>query len=1499
MAGVVKQQYRSSIGNIGIARQSQAGQITAEAIVRGADTFSGILFERAEADAKQAGAEMAQSASTQDIYGIDENGQRDPLRALKDGNFFTMGGRIQQEAYKNVVTQRFNNKVELDMRDNSARISTEVMGLFNPAVEFERRFSDYISKVGNSVDAPYKSFVTDTGSLWLSQRRASLAEQQKRKQLADIKAAALKRHQENLETALTLGASGEAVFPSMVSNQNQSIDTSSYLATGDTGGSNEVEIINNAIIASKGKAREVDLHFMSGKFMGRVARFSGKDADIRSSNFISAIATLTTSGFDETVLEASGLPEEDIQFLKDSFAQMPNATISEISKLIKRVKPTAEAVSNRATVAAEALRRQDVVASKETAASYKEVLGMLQRNVADNLAFEGPLKESFDFLSSAQDNLTDFAGDKNINSSQVAIYQSNLEKYENQVGERIILEQLVKLGQVDEATLSKISQALNGTNKKTDLENLGFEFPNSLDNYGLWDKVEITPKVTDALSGIKNYNKAIAAHEVKVRQSFNDLYLDNRLNDIINAHGTIVFPDEVGGGVISQANFNARNLESDLDKNGILDATAQSKIDSAVAENRIYTLFPPDISLAALIDVKSIVANLAGSQKQSYKEYSALGLGSDQSLDAVINILSGVDQARAKTIVNDLISAKKAGIASSDARMARLRTGINEKVTDFLFTASSSLEGKLDFAGVASVQGLVDIVIKDKEFPVFDDGSFPPSLRNQQRQLHDANKNIVETLKADAAKLLPEDLKKFREEFSKAVSLKKGRILVNKIIRHPLGEARTGSLKDSLEQLKSLRAFLAVEGVAINESGVRLDVIAVLDGIINNSVDKEKLKSSLKESVNQSVKFIEERIADQEEFLKQSSAYTAGGDLLVSPAEASKIIRDKYKLGPDWVAQSEAILNSKEGDELFPQKEGVLATIRVRGKYINTDIVNSMRSFLNETASVGVTSLTPTQFSRLYENYAETINSNGKPAASAVLSKFFTTDEIAIMTTLQLAESSGATDQVLSDLRIAEKMELNATDRKKLEGGLAAFYDPQIVSESVFDFNSFNAELEGFVGSDLWNKSSPEFKQGIRDYAKSLYIMSTRTNAMTLDKASQAITDFANQSHFVSPESIDTVYHGSTTTSANVRTVFGEDEAVQSAIAELVATLVSQVHANPGELTDPSNKNFILPLHDIADVDEDFKLGQPNKTALTKKSRNYLDRQNNDKDFRRREFYLAANPDAKVGSGSLTLYISDLQGGVIPYTGKDGNRIIISTRESEHMDFINDWVSNRTTLLADRQKIEVEANNALEAEILSDFVNEPDNLDRLPVLIEDITNLRYYQNDESKVQDIIDGANLTINQRRDLDAQVATNLYERNNNNVEYGAGVVLEKLRQNGFMITNVGQIDSLISTFNLQPDVAAKVKEQVESRYEELGIEKKIMTQWELTKYLKDVGQRFPFVYAEETATQPAILINYYRTSDGKFYAGKNKAAEQLTPHMVRRLNSAYDLFMGINDE
>ena len=69
--------------------------------------------------------------------------------------------------------------------------------------------------------------------------------------------------------------------------------------------------------------------------------------------------------------------------------------------------------------------------------------------------------------------------------------------------------------------------------------------------------------------------------------------------------------------------------------------------------------------------------------------------------------------------------------------------------------------------------------------------------------------------------------------------------------------------------------------------------------------------------------------------------------------------------------------------------------------------------------------------------------------------------------------------------------------------------------------------------------------------------------------------------------------------------------------------------------------------------------------------------------------------------------------------------------------------------------------------------------------------------------------------------------------------------------------------------------------------------MTQGELTKHLRNVGQRFPL------ELRAGISINYYRTSDGKFYAGKNKADEQYTEHMLKKLNSAYNLFMGNNDE
>jgi len=1506
MAGVIKQQYKSSIGNIGVARQSQAGQITAEAIVRGADTFSGILFERAAEDAKQAGAEMAQSATKQEIYGIDEDGKRDPLGAIADGNFFTMGGRIQQQAYKNVATQRFNDQVELDMRDRSAQISTEVMGMINPAVEFERRFSDYISKVGNSVDAPFKSFVTDTGSLWLSQRRASLAEQQKRKQLAEIKAAAEKRHQQNLENAITLGASGEGIFPSMLATQNQTADVSSYLATGESGSTNEIQAVNNAIIASKNKARDVDLHFMTGRFMGRVSSFKGKNADIRASNFISAIVTLTTSGFDETVLEASGLPEEDIEFLKDRFAEMPNVTISEISKLIKRIKPTADAVSTRTKVAAESLRRQNVVAFEQTATSYKDALGMLLRNVADNFAFDGRIEVSFKFLRLAQGNLSDFASDKNINPSQVAVYKNNLEKYENQVGERIILEQLVKLGQVDEATLSKISQALNGTNKKTDLENLGFEFPNILDNYGLWDKVEITPKVTNALSGIENYNKAIAAHELKVRESYNEMYLDDRLNDIVHANGFVVLPDEVGGGNISQAEFSVKGLQSDLDTNGILDAKAQSKIDSAVAENRIYTLLPPDISKGALVDLKNIVANISGAKKQNYLDYPSLGLDSDQSLDAVINILSGVKQSRAKTIVNDLISAKSAGIAFSDARMTRLTTGIKEELTNFLFDASVSLAGKLDLGGVASVQGLVDIIISGKEFPDFNADSFPPSDRDQERQNYNQQKASVETLRKDAAKLSSDDLKKFREEFSKKVSLKKGRILITEIIKNPLGENRTGSFTDSLEQLESLAAVLKLEGISASESGVRPEIMFTLNGIINNSVDPESLKGTLRESVNASIALLKSKIEDQENAAIENSVFTASGSLQVSVSKATRMIRDKFALPIDWVVLSEEILNSKEGDELFKYKEGVLTTIRVRGKYINGDVVQAMRSFINRTTDPDRSSLTATQFSRLYENYAEGLGMNGKPAPAAVLNEHFSPNEIAIMTTLQLGESMGVSDSLLTDLLTAKKEELIPTELDELNSGLANFYDSKAVGTRAFDPFEFSKKLGDFVGSDLWDNSSDEFRGSIRDYAKSLFIMSRRTNfkVTKLKQAKDLIKKFSNQAHFISPESIDPYNPASTTTVANSKMVFGDDPETQSALAELGARLVSQVHPFTHELTNPEHADYILPLHNIS-VGEDFKLGEPNKIALTKKAKTYEQSINDKKAFGRREFYWVANPDAKIGSGSLTLYIRDLQGGVAPYTGKDGNRIIVSTRTDKHMKFINDWIKERDSLLDDRAEIEEASNAELAEEIRLELIGESEiDTSRFPALIDDITNLRDFggEGSETKILDMLVDANLNNPQRDKVELQVESNLYNRDNKRIEYATGVVLEKLRQNGMMITSMTQIDSLISSYNLKPDIANQVKFEVESRYPALGIVTKIMTRAQKEVHLRDVGQKFRVnIYGGDKT------LDYLRDSAGNFYGvnsltGK-RSSEAITkesnPIAFNDLNKRYNLFMGISGD
>ena len=170
----VRSQRRFSVGPIGVARQSRAADITAEAIVNGANQFSGIMFDRAASLAEKRGIESAQQVSQEDLYKVGPDGKRDPKAHLDGTSVFSLGGRLQREAYSKIIEKRFGDSIDTDLREQSGRIAAMVDGAPNSTEQYEQLFSNYVKEVAGQVPNRYLGLATDTGSFILANTKTQL-----------------------------------------------------------------------------------------------------------------------------------------------------------------------------------------------------------------------------------------------------------------------------------------------------------------------------------------------------------------------------------------------------------------------------------------------------------------------------------------------------------------------------------------------------------------------------------------------------------------------------------------------------------------------------------------------------------------------------------------------------------------------------------------------------------------------------------------------------------------------------------------------------------------------------------------------------------------------------------------------------------------------------------------------------------------------------------------------------------------------------------------------------------------------------------------------------------------------------------------------------------------------------------------------------------------------------------------------------------------------------
>ena len=623
----VRSQRRFSVGPIGVARQSRAADITAEAIVNGANQFSGIMFDRAASLAEKRGVESAQQVSQEDLYKVGPDGKRDPKAHLDGTSVFSLGGRLQREAYSKIIEKRFGDSIDTDLREQSGRIAAMVDGAPNSTEQYEQLFSNYVKEVAGQVPNRYLGLATDTGSFILANTKTQLFAAQETRRRAAIKAEAAKRIAEANEHAQTLGrlsTSGTSIQSENGEGLINDVSVEASLAVAAAAKSEDVaETASKAVTASAFATRGAQISYFSGQLEGLI----GKQDE-------SAEGTLQLALIKEILINPNSnniplLNEANSADLMAIMSHVGEITPSEREKVLREITPEIRA---RAGVIESVIRENqqatdDYIKSRKraTLGTLQELTDQVQSNAIGSEIAGGGINDAIANLINSKRRLDTLAGAVEDPESGIGFDQANQFRklYQDQLNQaRVALEQkllstltLTGTPKIDDAAIENMRSLLIAPNDKT-YNQLGLEGHNLLkakEIFSLGSGLDIS-------AILKNRQSVVDAQKVAIKtaqDSFIKLNGDSLENQLINAVGTRLLDGEHEAGtvqVIENSRLLKTNIVNSLAKQGITAEThpdyfaklnTAQGIASLITQMGVLTQGNQEFTEQEMVDVKS------------------------------------------------------------------------------------------------------------------------------------------------------------------------------------------------------------------------------------------------------------------------------------------------------------------------------------------------------------------------------------------------------------------------------------------------------------------------------------------------------------------------------------------------------------------------------------------------------------------------------------------------------------------------------------------------------------------------------------------------------------------------------------------------------------------------------------------------------------------------------------------------------------------------------
>ena len=187
---VIREKLQFQIGKIGVARASESGRITGQAISQGANQLSAMFYKKEAAAAEKAGAKAGASADPQEVITINPETGEPEAYAPPIGM-----GTIGADAYQRIVMGRFQQSMEDEIKNKGKELAAKYDGNSNGAALYETAMSNYLASMTNVAQDEFKGFIADVGKVYLNSTKTNMSI----RQIGRERAAAKKAHIASIE----------------------------------------------------------------------------------------------------------------------------------------------------------------------------------------------------------------------------------------------------------------------------------------------------------------------------------------------------------------------------------------------------------------------------------------------------------------------------------------------------------------------------------------------------------------------------------------------------------------------------------------------------------------------------------------------------------------------------------------------------------------------------------------------------------------------------------------------------------------------------------------------------------------------------------------------------------------------------------------------------------------------------------------------------------------------------------------------------------------------------------------------------------------------------------------------------------------------------------------------------------------------------------------------------------------------------------------------------